>query len=204
MKRLALIAFSIGLVTLLTPAGALAKGASEATITGPGLGDGITLAGEGQVGGEQLMQLAEHAGFFALLGSSPNPMQTTRPEGTLGPRYVIAYTMPGPNNELDVIRQDLYPYAQLDAYAESAPVTYVKPGQHFFGTETTAGGWWIANPALKDALVAVGLPKSAPTTGDDGSRAPWVAVTVAAVAACLGVFLVLILRVRRRSTPMPA
>ena len=209
MKRLALIAFSIGLVTLLTPAGALAKGASEATITGPGLGDGITLPGEGQPGGEKLMELADHAGFFAVVfGSSapgaPKPTPAPRPEGALGPRYVIAYTMPGPNNELDVIRQDLYPYAQLDAYAESAPVTYVKPGQHFFGTETTAGGWWIANPSLKDALVAVGLPKSAPTIGEDGSRAPWVAVTVAAVAACLGVFLVLILRARRRSTPMPA
>jgi len=54
MRRRALLPTILGIAVLLMPAGALAKGASEATITGPGLGDGITLAGEGQ-GGDQLM-----------------------------------------------------------------------------------------------------------------------------------------------------
>ena len=67
LTRLLLIALALGLAI---PGAALGKGASEATITGPGIGDGITLAGEGQTGGEQLMQLAEHAGFFAAVFSS--------------------------------------------------------------------------------------------------------------------------------------
>ena len=206
MKRLLLPLLAIGLCAVLLPGGALAKGASEATITGPGLGDGITLPGEGQVGGEQLMEIAEHAGFFpGVFQTSPNPMQVTPPAGTLGPRYVIEYSMPGPNNELDVIRQDLYPYAQLESYAESAPVTYMEPGQPFFGTEKTVGGWWIANPSLKDDLVTAGLPETAPKGGGDSEGAPWrlVAGVGLGLAASLAVLGVLVLS-RRRSSPAPA
>jgi hypothetical protein len=205
MKRLPLLAVAIGLVALLVPAGALAKGASEATITGPGLDQGITLAGEGQVGGEQLMQIAEQAGFFpAVFQTSPNPMQAARPEGRLGPRYVIEYAMPGPNNELDVIRQELYPYAELDSYAESAPVTYVEPGQRFFGSERTVGGWFVASRSLEEALVAVGLPESAPTDGSAPDGPPWELVVAAALAAILAVVGVLLVRTRRRSSPATA
>ena len=205
MKRLVLLAFATSLVALLVPAGTLAKGASEATITGPGLGEGITLPGEGQTGGEQLMQIAEHAGFFAVVfgasaPGSPTPTPAARPEGTLGPHYVIEYTMPGPNNELDVIRQDLYPYAELDAYAESAPVTYVEPGQRFWSTEKTVGGWWIANPSLKGALVAAGLPQTAPTTGDPSDGTPWVLVVTVALAGAVAALAVLGVLSRRRSS----
>ena len=97
MTRLGVLAAAAALAAALTATSALAKGASEATITGPGLGDGITLAGEGQLGGERLMQLAEAAGFFpALFVTTPNPMHPARPAGELGPRYTIAYQLPGP------------------------------------------------------------------------------------------------------------
>ena len=97
---------------MLVATSALAKGASEARITGPGLGNGITLPGEGQVGGGQLAQLAEAAGFFpSVFVTDPNPMLSTRPQGALGPRYTITYVMPGPSG-VDELRQDLYPYAQ--------------------------------------------------------------------------------------------
>jgi hypothetical protein len=112
--------------------------------------------------------------------------------------------MPGPNNELDVIRQDLYPYARLDAYAESAPVTYMEPGQRFWSTETTVGGWWIANPSLKDALVAVGLPEIAPTAGGASDATPWGLVSGVALAGSLAVLGVLLLHSRRRSSPTPS
>ena len=73
---------------------ALAVAAALAVVFG--LGDGITLAGE-SIGGEQLMRLADAAGFFpALFGTSPNPMRTARPAGALGPRYTITYQLPGP------------------------------------------------------------------------------------------------------------
>src|SRR4026207_1930888 len=103
MTRRAL-AVAAALAVVFTATSALAKGASEATITGPGLGDGITLAGEGQPGGVQLMQLAEAAGFFpALFAPTPNPLQTPRPTGELGPRYTIAYQLPGPDGRLSEI-----------------------------------------------------------------------------------------------------
>ena len=191
MKRLVVLFAAVALGAALVTSSALAKGASEATITGPGLGEGITLAGEGQVGGEQLMQLAEADGFFpAVFLRSPNPMLSTRPQGQLGLRYTIIYTMPGPEG-VDELRQDLYPYAT------PSPVTYVKPGQPFFGTEKTVGGWFVAAATLKDELVAVGLPDD-PPADVGGSRVPWAVGAVAAVVAALGVAGVAVLRSRRR------
>ena len=50
MKRILIISFLTAAVAALLPAVALGKGASEATIVGPGLDDPITLAGEDQPG----------------------------------------------------------------------------------------------------------------------------------------------------------
>ena len=195
MKRLVLVSAGVALLGALTTTSALAKGASDAKITGPGLGSGITLAGEGQVGGGQLMQLAEAAGFFpAVFATSPNPMLTVRPQGELGPRYTITYTMPGPSG-MDELRQDLYPYA------EPGPVAYTEPGQRFFGTEETVGGWYVASSVLKDSLVAAGLPDT-PPVGGSGSQVPWTIVGfVAAVVAALVAGVVAVLRGRRRLGP---
>lgn len=199
MKRLVLFSAAVALLAAaLVTSPALAKGASEATITGPGLGSGITLPGEGQVGGVQLMQLAETAGFFpAVFVTSPNPMLSTRPKAELGPRYTITYTMPGPSGE-DELRQDLYPYAM------PSPVTHVEPGQRFFGTEKTVGGWYVASTTLKDDLVAAGLPENPPVDGG-GSEVPWGVVgAVAAAVAALVALGVVVLRSRRRPGPATA
>lgn len=194
MKRLAPIAFLILLTAALLPSAALAKGASEATIEGPGLSDPISLAGEGQAGGEELMRLAESAGFFsATFGQTPDPMLDERPEGVLGPKYTITYVMPGPNNELDELVQNLYPYAQ------HGPVSYTKPGQRFWTTERTRGGWFAAPEFLKETLIAAGLPKTSPTGGGGDDGMPWtiggglVALVAALAAAVFAVF-----RIRRR------
>ena len=102
MKRILIISFLTVAVAALLPTVALGKGASEATIVGPGLDDPITLAGEDQPGGETLMRIAESAGFFpAVFTQSPDPMLDERPTGKLGPEYTVTYVMPGPNNELD-------------------------------------------------------------------------------------------------------
>jgi hypothetical protein len=168
MKRLVVaLALSLATACIVAPT-AFGKGASEATITGPGLDEPIQLAGEGEIGGEQLMQLAEDAGFFpAVFTQIPDPMLATQPEGTLGPKYRIEYVMPGPNNEEDVLVQDLYPYAT------PGPVSYVKPGQPFWSTEKTHGGWYVAYSSLKDELVAVGLPKTPPAADEPASDSPW-------------------------------
>jgi hypothetical protein len=194
MKRAALIPFAIVLLSALLPAAALGKGASQAEIIGPGLADPIVLAGEGQAGGERLMRIAEAAGFFAAtFGQSPDPMLDSRPTGSLGPRYRITYLMPGPNNELDEIRQDLYPYA------EPTPVSYTPPKQSFFGTEQTRGGWYVASTSfLKNALVQAGLSKNAPP-GGTGSTFPWMVVRpLVAIGGMLLLGAVAVIVIRRR------
>ncbi len=197
MKRGVLVPFVIALLAVLAPTAALAKGASEAEIVGPGLDGPISLAGEGQLGGEVLMQIAEEAGFFpAVFVRSPDPMLDERPAGDLGPKYTITYVMPGPNNEVDELLQDVYPYAKPD------PVTYTAPGQPFFGTEQTRGGWFVATSLLRDQLVAAGLPQNRPTTAVDDDRSPWAlaaGLVLLAVALCACVFGAYVIR-RRPAT----
>lgn len=179
MTKRAWTALAIAALAVLAPPAALAKGASEATITGPGLDRPITMAGEGQAGGEALMEIAGQAGFFpAVFAQTPDPMLDRRPTGELGPRYRITYVMPGPNNESDELLQDVYPYAK------PAPVSYTKPGQRFWTTERTRGGWFVASSSLRDKLVAAGLPSTPPAGGDTGD-VPW--AVVGAVAALTGV-----------------
>lgn len=192
MKRAFLI---LAIAVLALPATALAKGPSEAVISGPGGGDGggMTFTGDGEGGGTPLGDLTMQAGFFpASFGQQPDPMLASRPRD-LGPKYTITYSVPGPNNELDKLRQDVYPYAP------GGPVTYMAPGQSFFGTERTRGGWFQAAPQLKATLVAAGLP-SRPTAGtSEGTSVSTNLFSALAVAlflvAATAVFL------RRRTRP---
>jgi hypothetical protein len=160
MKRLL---FVLAFAALTLPATALAKGPSEATITGPGLDKAIVITGPEEEG-SPMMTFADAAGFFpAVFGQQPDPMLPGRPKGDLGPKYRIEYKVPAPDGGTDSIAQDLYPYAAPSA------VTYTKAGQKIFDM-TTVGGWW-SNSALKDQLVALGLPKTtaAPAPAEDTS-----------------------------------
>jgi hypothetical protein len=175
MKRLMLIVA----VALVLPAAALAKGPSEAVVTGPGIDDdnGIVIAGLGDGSG-----LTGQSGFFpATFGQSPDPMLASPPEGDLGPKYRIVYTVPGPSGSDDTIVQDVYPYA------EPSPVTYTPPGQTFFDTEKTRGGWYVGTLGLRNILVHAGLPAESPVGGDtgDGGRTvwPWIVGPLALLAA---------------------
>jgi hypothetical protein len=194
MKRGALFVMVLAVAAVL-PATALAKGASEAEITGPGLSGPIELSGSGEPGsGEELGAIAEAAGFFAaVFGQSPDPMLAERPQGALGPRYTIAYVMPGPAGEEDTLLQDVYPYAKPH------PVTYTKPGQPFWTTERTQGGWYVASySGLGDLLVSAGLPSSPPSGGGDGGGAPWVLVGSLLGAAAIAGVGVLVVRAGRQ------
>src|SRR5438876_964438 len=77
---------------------ALAKGPSQARITGPGLAHAIVVTGSGEPGQlGRLSTLAEQTGLFtALFGTNasvppqtPPRLRTAPPKASLGPRYTI-------------------------------------------------------------------------------------------------------------------
>jgi hypothetical protein len=145
----------VAALALLLPGGAAAKGPSEAKITGPGLSSPLTISGVGEGNtSTALGVLVQDGGFFAeTFGQSPSPLLRQEP-GPLGPRYLVTYTVPGPT--LATLEQDLYPYAA------GGPVTYMRPGQLFWGDQRTVGGWYRGAMQLKEMLVKAGLPKAAP------------------------------------------
>jgi hypothetical protein len=184
------------LLALALPAAALAKGASEATIEGPGLHGTITIPGSGEPGGgTPLGQIAELAGFFpSVFGQVPTATLPGKPSVQLGPRYVVRYTMPGPGTT-SIIVQNVYPYAK------PYPVTYTPPGQPFWGGQHTVGGWYATTAELKIALEDVGLPETAPPVGGDGgfwSNTPRIVGVAGGIAAVVLAALGLVVVVRRR------
>jgi hypothetical protein len=198
--RVLFLLVSLLAACLAAPA-ALAKGASEATVTGPGLSGPLELPGSGEPGsGDPLGTIAETAGFFAaVFGQSPDPMLAERPTGVLGPRYVITYVMPGPNGDQVELVQDLYPYAKPH------PVTYTKPGQQLWATERTRGGWYVAAySGLREILVEAGLPATPPPPGAEDEPSFPVVGTLAAIAAAAGLAVLLAVLLRRRPVTSPA
>ena len=197
MKRVLLI---LSIAALALPAPALAKGPSEAVLSGPGDGGGggITFGGDGESGGTPLGNLTDQAGFFpAVFARQPDPMLNARPKGDLGPKYTITYTVPGPNNETWKIQQDVYPYAT------PAPVTYMKPGQTVFRIPGgTRGGWFQADSRLKKTLVSAGLPARPVASSSDGSSLSTNLFSIFAVALFLVVATAVFLR--RRARPATA
>ena len=193
MKRLVLLGAAF---TLACAPAALAKGPAAADISGPGTGGGIHIGGNGEDASTSLGQLTTQTGFFqATFGQSPDPMLAERPKGALGPKYTLRWGVPGPNGKTDTIVSELYPYA------DAGPVVYTKPGQAFFYTERTRGGWFVASPELRSLLVDAGLPASAPTGGDGFTFPTWGYALLAMLAALLaGGAGALFVRARRPTT----
>jgi hypothetical protein len=165
------------------PTAAFAKGPAEATISGPRLERAIHLTSGGgdPASGSPLGELTESTGYFpATFGQVPDPMLRHRPAGALGPKYVIVWAVPGPDGETAKLHQDLYPYAQ------PTPVTYMRPGESFFGGQRTHGGWFAAPAALKSTLVDAGLPDRPPPQDSGGrSTLAWAGLAGAAAAVSL-------------------
>jgi len=184
MRRLLVLAALATLATLAATATAAAKGPSTASITGPGLDHALPVKGEGEGGpGTPLGSLVQLGGFFPqVFQQFPDPTTRTRPTADLGPRYQVAYRVPGPSATGTII-QDVYPYA------EPSPVTHVRAGQHFWTDDRTYGGWFVSTAALKTALVESGLPESPPASGS-GSF-PWAWSGAGAIAFVLLLFLAL-------------
>src|SRR5262245_14541893 len=164
MKRLLFLTAVVAALAL--PTTALAKGPSEARITGPGLSKAIEITGA-ESEGTPIMNLAAATGFFpAAFGRSPSPMRPAPPKSGPGPKYSIEYVVPAGNLKSNKIHEDLYPYAKSGGW------TFMPKGQPIFDM-TTQGGWFH-DARLKGILVAHGLPKSppaAPTTSKSSSSA---------------------------------
>ena len=190
---------SVAAITLAAPA--LAKGPSQARITGPGLAHAIVVSGSGEPGQSgMLATLALQTRLFSVMfgPNAPVPAQLRPlpPKASLGPQYVIIYTVPGefplPGKQFGQIRQDLYPRAV------GGPVIDTPPRQP--GGPLPVFGWFRAGRHLPRTLAELGVPArpgtpAAPRTRDlpaahpaaaqqGGSRAlPWLIASAAAVAA---------------------
>jgi hypothetical protein len=197
----------IGLVVVISSLAvastAFAKGATQATIKGPGLKKGGLVlrsdSGGDPTSGSRLGRLADAAGFFpAVFDQQPDPMLRERPKGTLGPKYTAEYVMPGPNGTTSTIRQDLYPYAK--PYA----LSYTKPGQPFFDRgQGTHGGWFMTTSAVRTVL---GLPVQPPdaSPGDGSGWLRWVAIVITIAAGLALVATLSVVALRRRPGPATA
>jgi hypothetical protein len=193
------IALAAAAAALALPAAATAKGPDQATISGPGLSGAVPIKGDGEGGaGTPLGDLVQFGGYFPVVfGQQPDPRLKQRPAGDLGPRYTITYRVPGPASGPSRLVQYVYPYAKPD------PVTFMPPGQRFWVTQRTVGGWFDADVLLKRTLVRVGLPPSPPSPGGDGF--PWRPVGFS-LAGAFALLLAVgaVLAVRRRERPAVA
>jgi hypothetical protein len=207
-------------MTLATPA--LAKGPSQARITGPGLAHAIVVSGNGEPGQQsRLASLAQQTDLFTVLFGAagsvppPSPLRTPPPKASLGPRYTVSYTVPGvtpqPGEQFGKVRQDLYPYAA------GGPVIYTPPGQHGFGRALQAAGWLRGSAQLTHTLTQLGVPPRpgtqpaqqthrppathAAAAQQPASRTPgWPAATAAAIAVAALTGAALWLRHRKPAT----
>jgi hypothetical protein len=145
----------VAALALLLPATAAAKGPSEARVTGPGLAAPLTVTGIGEGDSStNLGPLVTEGGFFPeAFGQSPSPLLRAQPKD-LGVRYLVTYTVPG--TVPSTLQQDLYPFSS------GGPVTYMRPGQVFWGNQHTVGGWYRGTAQLKTMLVDAGVPQSTP------------------------------------------
>jgi hypothetical protein len=143
-------------ITLAAPA--LAKGPSQARITGPGLAHAIVVSGNGEPGQSGMLgTLALQTRLFSVMfaPNAPTPPQLhTRPtQASLGPRYTIIYTVPGlfplPGKQFGQIRQDLYPRAA------GGPLVYTPPRQP--GGPVPFSGWFRAGRRLPSTLAKLGV-----------------------------------------------
>ena len=205
-------------ITLATPA--LAKGPSQARITGPGLTRAIVVSGPGEPGQQgTLAVLAGQTGLFTVLfgadasvpSQTPTRLRTPPPKAYLGPRYTVIYTVPGvtpqPGEQFGRIHQDLYPGAA------GGPIIYTPPGQDGFGQPLQGTGWLRASPQLTRTLAQLGVPSRSGTQSAPQTRPPaahpaaahqagspalgWLIASAAAIAAAALASTGLLLRRRK-------
>jgi len=173
----AALAAGITIAAITVAAPALAKGPTEARITGTGLVHAVVVSGNGEPGQQgKLAALAEQTYLFTLLfgpgDSLPAPTMLPSPPSAamLGPRYVLTYKVPGvttqANEQVGRIREDLYPRAA------GGPVIYAPPGQRGFGQALHVTGWFRGSPGLLRTLTGLGVPTRPSNPAPQQTRGP--------------------------------
>lgn len=166
-------------------------------ITGPGLAQAITLPAPGSpTVGPDFSAYVTDSGYFAQVFGARDGLSSQPPSGDLGPRYSVSFTMSLPGRAPSVIEQDLYPYAA------PGPVTYLAPGQTFWGHSHTHGGWYLARAIFQKTLTSIGLPAGAPAQSTaarsaDTSKAFPVAGLIAVALLALVVLVGVVIKRRR-------
>ena len=173
---------------------------AEANVTGPGLEGRLRIGGP-DTGGlwESGIDVAgglddTRAGSVEELGLTP---------ADLGPRYLATYRFHGSD---DLIRQDLYPYAN------GGPVTYTPPGQELNAgiKMSITAGWYQSSLDFFHYLVDQGLLETNPvasvaTREPATDTAPGMQATpragIAVVLVGLAALSLAALAVRRRVLP---
>jgi hypothetical protein len=176
---------------------AAAKGPSEAEVTWEGQAVPIRL-GLGRGGPPGVDRLGRDTGLMAAMWrETPDPLLDAAPTDDLGSPVTISWTVPGPLPAADTIVQTVYPYAA------GGPLVFTEPGQPFFGTEHTVGGWLRAPARLTTTLQDLGAPSRPAPPSDGGFPVPWVAIgaTLGGIALALTAARTV---VRRRVTPAAA
>ena len=133
-----------------------AKGAQDATLTGPGISGELHIVNvpEGPAP-VNVNRLAEATGTdYAVFRTRPSPLESRRPAGPLGPRYRIVYRLYTGENEVTPIRQNVYPFARAGF------VTYTPPGQRAFH-KTVRSGWYVS--AVQPSPVGGGMASETAT-----------------------------------------
>jgi hypothetical protein len=175
-------------VTAAVATPALAKGATQASITGPGLARPVIVSAQDEAlpgQGDPLASLAEQTGLYTVLfgpqigiPDEPSPLRTPPAAASLGPKYILTYTVPevtpGPAQTGGRIRQDLYPRAA------GGPVIYTLPGQQRSGRPLQATGWLRGTPKLTATLTRLGVLVGASLPSAPGSAASVPAAPAAA------------------------
>jgi hypothetical protein len=164
-------AAGISIASVLTLAApALAKGPSQARITGPGLAHPIVVTGNGEPGqpgilGTLTLQTWLFSVMFGPNAPAPPQLRTPPPAASLGPRYTIIYTVYGeftrPGKQYGQIRQDLYPRAA------GGPVIYTPADQP--GGQVPVFGWFRASRHLPRTLARLGV---SPRPGTQAAAQP--------------------------------
>jgi hypothetical protein len=178
--RIAMLVATVVAVVLGLAAPASAKGADQATITGPGLSKPIVINGNGEPGSvEQLGQLSDGTGLFAYMFGGDNgsgQQLAAPPAGDLGPQYSIAYRVPDGSPNGSTFRQDLYPSAP------NGPVTFTPDGQEVFGNKARTG-WFQPAASFGSFLTAIGIPGVTAAGEPTASVSPTAPATRAALAS---------------------